>query len=1084
MLLAVLTYPIALAALAGRAYWRRPAIGVVVAIALLATPVTGGANQSASFHVAPVDLGLVLLIGVLALRVLAGRENGRLRPRTVVPFVLIVLSLACSTFTALDPASSFIGVIRYSQIFVLSPLAVGLAIKDRRDVRLVIGALAVLGIGEGIIGTIQFLTGTGAGYDGGSSRAVGTFGAYDIMGMATTVGIAMVICTAAAMVWEGRRRWIAAGTAVALAIPLACSLSRGAWLATAGGVLAATALRSWKRALLLVAGSGVVLAVVVGASGGHGLIGQRFSSLVGSTSGTPDQSVLDRYALWSSAEKMFVTHPVSGVGIKNFPLYRDTYAPVDLSSGSDIVSTSGQYQRVELLSPHSLYLLVLSEQGALGALAMITAAGAAAIGTAGRLYATARHRAQVPPEIQIGGLVAGALLVRFLLDVIYSDIGAASTSLISITLGVTFWWAAGLTGLREPATEPDTGARPRTGDLALLRPASFVPLAAGLPRAMVRMRPRRPQLPALRRAAAARRAALAETVSTETVSTETLLTEPVLTEPVLTETVITEALVTEAGATDEMAAEAITTGAVASAAGRRRRSRRAERLTGAALLVVGISATGMALGLLRDLVIARYFGASGQTDSFLVAWTIPETAVPLLVDGALAYLLIPMFSRALIDSGSLRGVVSGTAVPVLAVLAGLTALIAVSAPVFVHAVAPGLADPHLAVSGVRYAAVTVLCLGLAGYLMAALRASNVFGPPAGLNVAYNIGILTCIALLHRQLGVRSAALGLAVGAALALVVQLIAYVWHLGIPRISWTIDRVLLRAMGAFFPVAVYTLGRQAQVYVERFLGSSLDPGSISQLNYAVKVGQLPMLLTTTAIMVSFPALVRDSARGNPGRLSAAIVRNLRVVSLFVLPATAFLIAFAPEVVQLLFQRGAFSSADTSATAAILRVYVLGILGQSLVTVAVLPFFSGDGRAVSFPGKVALGGLAIVTLLDVAARPFIGTRGLAMGNAVGITIMAALLLRGVTRRVVRLDLPGWLRHSARCAVAAAGAGALARLAVGVLPVPGSVAATLLAGGIVLLAGYTVLTRLAGVSEVRTGLRQIAARLRALGGTA
>ncbi|MEV4899085.1 lipid II flippase MurJ, partial [Nonomuraea sp. NPDC055795] len=71
------------------------------------------------------------------------------------------------------------------------------------------------------------------------------------------------------------------------------------------------------------------------------------------------------------------------------------------------------------------------------------------------------------------------------------------------------------------------------------------------------------------------------------------------------------------------------------------------------LLVIAGSASGFA----RDLLVAGVFGASAGTDAFMVAWTIPETAAPLLIEGALSFLLIPYFSRSVEEGRSLREVV-------------------------------------------------------------------------------------------------------------------------------------------------------------------------------------------------------------------------------------------------------------------------------------------------------------------------------------------------------------------------------------------------------------------------------------------
>ena len=102
----------------------------------------------------------------------------------------------------------------------------------------------------------------------------------------------------------------------------------------------------------------------------------------------------------------------------------------------------------------------------------------------------------------------------------------------------------------------------------------------------------------------------------------------------------------------------------------------------AAVVTVVITLSGSLLGLVRDLLLARYFGANGGTDAFLVAWTVPETAFPLVVEGAMSFLMMPLFSRALADAAGNRATVGrGRRLPrIVAVLVAASIAVAVGAP--------------------------------------------------------------------------------------------------------------------------------------------------------------------------------------------------------------------------------------------------------------------------------------------------------------------------------------------------------------------------------------------------------------------
>src|SRR6266496_4512659 len=115
------------------------------------------------------------------------------------------------------------------------------------------------------------------------------------------------------------------------------------------------------------------------------------------------------------------------------------------------------------------------------------------------------------------------------------------------------------------------------------------------------------------------------------------------------------------------------------------------------VLMIALAGVSSLLGLFRDQCIARIFGTSAQTDAFLVAWSVPDTVTPLLLDGALVLLLVPVFARALAEDRSIQPAVRATLASYCLALVGLTGLVAAAAPVLVHLFTPGLADPALAV---------------------------------------------------------------------------------------------------------------------------------------------------------------------------------------------------------------------------------------------------------------------------------------------------------------------------------------------------------------------------------------------------
>ncbi|UCM89138.1 lipid II flippase MurJ [Streptomyces marincola] len=485
----------------------------------------------------------------------------------------------------------------------------------------------------------------------------------------------------------------------------------------------------------------------------------------------------------------------------------------------------------------------------------------------------------------------------------------------------------------------------------------------------------------------------------------------------------------------------------------------------AATATAVLTGLGAAAGLLRDQIVASLFGADGATDAFLVSWTLPEVAATLLIDEAMALVLVPAFSLALARGGrrGVRDLLRATFPRLLLVLACAAAVVAAAAPLVVGALAPGLPEPGLAVDCTRLTAVTLLTFGAAGYASAVLRAHRCFLPPAAVYLACNAGIVGTALALHGPWGVRAAAAGVAVGGLLMVLVQLPSVLRRTRrpagpapAPRGPARRGRALLAVAG---PVALFALARQAQVLVERFLASGLPPGAISCLNYAQKVAQMPMVLALMICTVTLPLVARALADGDLERARRRVERDLVAAGVVVLLGAAYVVAYAPQIIHLLFQRGAFDAGATAATAAVMRVYALGLLGHALVGALVRPFFA-SGRPVWFPVAAMLPGLLVTVAGGLAAVGPFGAPGIAAANAAGITLTAFLLLRGLAARAVPVDTGRLLGRFARLAGAAAlaaaagwatapsGASPLPALALGCAVVPAVFAAGLRLSGV------------------------------------
>ncbi|MDX3725771.1 murein biosynthesis integral membrane protein MurJ [Streptomyces caniscabiei] len=538
-------------------------------------------------------------------------------------------------------------------------------------------------------------------------------------------------------------------------------------------------------------------------------------------------------------------------------------------------------------------------------------------------------------------------------------------------------------------------------------------------------------------------------------------------------------------------------------------------LAKATLVTAALTAAAALLGLGRDQALSYLFGAGSETDAFLVAWTVPEFAATLLIEDGMAFVLVPAFSVAVARRA--RG---GVGDPVRALLASTlprltlafvaaAMLVIVGAPYLVEALAPGLPHPELAVDCTRLTGTCALSFGLAGYCSAALRAHRRFVAPAAIYVAYNVGIITAMFVLGGRWGVRAAALGVAVGGVLMILTQLPSLLRALRRrsrtpethesaepshtpqtpqapqspqalqapqePQTSLTQPSDPTRPVefALISTVLLFALCRQSQVLIERFLGSTLPAGAISHLNYAQKVAQIPMTFSLMLCTVTLPVVAQAMAEGDTERARNRVEKDLALVSCIVLLGAAAIFACGPQIIELLFQRGAFTARDTAATAAVMRVYALGLLGHALVSALVRSYFSA-GRPTWYPLLAMATGIVATSWIGAATVGSWGVLGVAAANAFGITLTALLLLYGMGGRAVPIRTRQVVTEMSRPVRAAVAAGVVGMYCADRID---SAVLGLAVGGAVVALVFVLLAWAMDASGVTPALRSVTRRL-------
>jgi len=497
----------------------------------------------------------------------------------------------------------------------------------------------------------------------------------------------------------------------------------------------------------------------------------------------------------------------------------------------------------------------------------------------------------------------------------------------------------------------------------------------------------------------------------------------------------------------------------------------------AATLVMALFVVSRVLGLVRQMVVGALFGTSGDLDAYVAAARIPEMIFLVVAGGALSSAFIPAFTDHLArgdhaGAWRLASAIVNLALIVLTVAAGLMAALAL--PLARTVVAPGFDLPQqmLTASLLRLMLISSVVFGVSGIVMGALNAHQHFLLPALASSVYNLSIIGGTLLLGPRLGVRGMAVGVVVGSALHLLVQVPGLLRYDAryIPTLG--LDNPSVREVGRLMaPRVLGTAVAQLNFVININLASRMGEGAVSAVYYAWLLMLLPQGVFAQAVgTAAFPTFAEQAARGERAAMRSALAATLRAVFSLCLPATVGLLALGRPLVELLFERGAFAATSTEAVAWALAFYTLGLVGHAGLEIVARAFYALHDTFT----PVWVGGLAMVlnVALSLTLPRVFGLAGwppyagLALANSAATLLELVALLALIRRRMGGLE-------SRRTLTAFVKSG-LASLAMGVTllgwqaMLPDTGALVVGGGGVVLGAAiYLVAALLLRVEELR-----------------
>ncbi|PJE80103.1 putative lipid II flippase MurJ [invertebrate metagenome] len=437
-------------------------------------------------------------------------------------------------------------------------------------------------------------------------------------------------------------------------------------------------------------------------------------------------------------------------------------------------------------------------------------------------------------------------------------------------------------------------------------------------------------------------------------------------------------------------------------------------------LIVGVmTMLSRVLGLVRDVVVAGYFGSSAAADAFFIAFKIPNFLRRLFAEGAFSQAFVPVLSeyktkRSFDEVRYLVSRVSGTLAGTLVMV---TILCMLASPLLIRLFAPGFhGDPDKLVLAEKMLCITfpyLFLISMTALAGAVLNSYHRFAVPAFTPTLLNLSMIFATVVMSRWFDqpVMALAWGVVIAGVSQLLLQ-IPFLWHIHLlPAPRWDtkhegVRRIMKLMIPALFGVSV----SQVNLLLDTVLASFLQTGSVSWLYYSDRLSELPLGVFGIAIAtVILPSLSQKHAGESGQQFSRTLDWAIRLVCLIGIPAGVALLVLAGPLLATLFHYGEMQSRDVMMAAMSLQAYALGLVAFMLIKVLAPGYFARQDTRT--PVSIAIKAMIANMVFNLILIFPLQHAGLALATSISAFMNAGMLFLGLKRKGVYEPLTGWKRY-------------------------------------------------------------------------
>lgn len=459
---------------------------------------------------------------------------------------------------------------------------------------------------------------------------------------------------------------------------------------------------------------------------------------------------------------------------------------------------------------------------------------------------------------------------------------------------------------------------------------------------------------------------------------------------------------------------------------------KAKQVARSALIIMILTLGSKFLGFFRVTLIGDKFGASMETDTFMLAMTA-TTMVTSFITGSIGTTFIPILSEIDEKEGK-EGRIAHTNNMIniiFAISALLVVLMYIASPAIVTLISKGEftgAQFDLGVKLIRLGVPMILFAGIIGVFTGFLQYQERFTSTSLIGIPFNLIYIIFLMFFSSKFGIK----GLMVSAVIAVASQFLILIPEsvkLGYKH-SFKFDvkdEYVKKIVYLSLPVLIGVAINDINALVDKTLASGLVTGSISALDFANKLNGLILgLFITTITTIIFPLLAKESNNDNVKGMKRIMGYGINLILLITVPAMVGLIVLRTPIVQVAFERGKFDAAATALTSPALMFYAIGLISMSLRLLLNRVFYSlQDTRTPMVNGAISV---VFNVAFSLTLVRFMGHAGLALATSIASTVATLLMFYSLKKKIGNLGTRDYLLTFTKTGISAGAMGLVAYL--------------------------------------------------------